>query len=171
MPKVVKSPTSTPAKDPAKTPSQTAESKRAAQAKQDAELTAQVVKRFVKGDETAATVAKDLNVSPVKVLVLAGIHRVAVGEVPAIEGKTDASLLKAIAAARNKADEFSSWGWLAVRSGKSEAWIKGELEKAGLYEKKAVNIAQARAAARPAAPKAPAAAGTTGGKKRVRGNA
>lgn len=148
-----------------------AEAKRAARQELEAKQMAEVVKRFVNGDEKAEAVAKDLNVSKVRVMILAGMHRVQSGEVPAITAKNDEALVQAIAKERSKADEFSSWGWLAVRSGKSEPWIKTQLEEAGLYTPRTENIASTRKAARPAA--APKATGgkTAGGKKRVAGNA
>lgn len=146
-----------------------AEAKREAREAQNAEQTAAVVKRVLKGDEKLAAVAKDLKITPGKAAFLLMQYRVAQGEVPAITGKSDETLLKNINAARLKADEHSSWGWLAARSGKSEGWIKSGLEAAKLYKPKAENIATARAAKNP---KKPAPKGTTAsGKKRVRGNA
>lgn len=146
-----------------------AEAKRVAREAQTAEQMQQVVARVVNGDEKLAAVAKDLKITSGKAAFLIMQHRVAQGEVPAITGKNDEALLKAINAARLKADEHSSWGWLAARSGKSEGFIKSGLEKAGLYKPRAENIASKRAASKPKS--APAAKSGKSGKKTVRGNA
>jgi len=147
-----------------------AEEKRQAREAQTASQQAAVVKRVVNGDEKLAVVAKDLNITSGKAAFLIMQHRVAEGEVPTITGKDDDALLKNIAAARAKGDEFSSWGWLAARSGKSEGFIKSGLEKAGSYKPGAENIATKRAASKPAAAKKTASAKKTGSAK-VRGNA
>ena len=90
----------------------------------------------------------------------------------AINGKDDETLLKAINVARLKADEYSSWGWLAARSGRSEGFIKSGLQELELYTPKAENIATKRAEAKPKPePKTKAGAAKPGGKKRVAGNA
>lgn len=158
------------AKAPAAKPKVDLEAKRNAQAKQDATLRAAVVKRCIKGDETIGSVAKDLKITAGKAAFLRMEHLVEVGEVPSITGKTDASLLTAIGAARARGDEFSSWGWLAARSGRSEGFIKSGLAEAGKYEPRAENIASVRASKKPASK--PAAAGKkVAGKKKVRGNA
>lgn len=145
--------------------------KREAREALHAEQTEAVVSRYINGDEKLSAVAASLKITPGKAAFLVMQHRVAEGEVPAITGKDDESLLKAINVARLKADEFSSWGWLAARSGRSEGFIKVGLEAMELYTPKAENIATKRAESKPKAePKAKAAA-TTGGKKRVSGNA
>lgn len=155
------------AKAPAKAPGVSVEAKRELQAKQDTALRIQVVKRCIKGDETVGAVAKELSITAGKAAFLIMQHRVEVGEVPAIEGKTEPTLLKALSTERNKANEFSSWGWLAARSGKSEGYIKSKLAELGLYEPKAENIAVKRSASKPKADPKP----KTAGKKTVRGNA
>lgn len=170
--------TKTPARKPAAAakpkastgPSQTGEAKRIAQEKQDTALRAQVVKRCVKGNETVGAVAKELKITPGKAAFLIMQHRVEVSEVPTIEAKTEAGLVTAIANARAKADEFSSWGWLAARSGKSEGFIKSRLEEAGKYTPKAENIAVKRSGSKPAAAKSTPTRKASTGKKTVRGN-
>lgn len=166
-------PKSAPAKKaPAAKPAQDAEAKRKAQQTQDAKLRAEVVKRCVKGDETVGSVAKVLKITPGKAAFLIMQHRVENGEVTAITAKSDSALLNAIATARNKGDEYSSWGWLAARSGRSEGWIKSGLAEAGKYQPRAENIASVRAAKNPAKKAAPTAAGKKAtGKKKTRGNA
>lgn len=145
------------------------EAKRVAREEQNTAQLNAVVSRVVNGDEKLAAVAKELKITSGKAAFLIMQHRVAQGEVPKITGKDDASLLSAINAARLKADEYSSWGWLAARSGKSEGFIKTGLEGMGLFTPRAENIASKRAATKPA--KAPAAAKKTAGKKKVAGNA
>lgn len=153
-----------------------AEAKRAAREAQTAEQQQAVVDRVVNGDEKLAVVAKDLKITSGKAAFLIMLHRVEQGEVPKITGKNDEALLKAINVARLKADEHSSWGWLAARSGKSEGFIKTGLAKLGLYKPREENIASKRAGSKPAA----AANGSSGKKstttgksksKKVRGNA
>lgn len=152
-------------------PSQSAEAKRASQEKQDTALRAQVVKRCVKGDETVGAVAKELKITAGKAAFLIMQHRVEAGEVPTIEGKTETSLVNALGAARARADEFSSWGWLAARSGKSEGFIKGKLAEAGKYSPRAENVAVKRSASKPKAAPKPKATAAGGKKRTVRGNA
>jgi hypothetical protein len=149
-----------------------AEAKREAREALHAEQTAEVVSRYVEGDEKLSVVAQSLKITPGKAAFLVMQYRVAEGEVPSIEGKDDEALLKAINVARLKADEYSSWGWLAARSGRSEGFIKNGLEELELYTPKAENIATKRAEAKPKPePKAKAENGKTTGKKRVSGNA
>jgi len=173
--KAPQKPKTAPAKKaPAAKPAVDAEAKRKAQQAQDAKLRAEVVKRCVKGDETVGSVAKVLKITPGKAAFLIMQHRVENGEVPSISAKSDSALLNAIATARAKGDEFSSWGWLAARSGRSEGWIKSGLADAGKYTPKSENIATLRASKKPAAAKksgVKVTAGKKGGKKRTRGNA
>lgn len=147
-----------------------AEQKRVARESQNATQLKAVVDRVINGDEKLSAVAADLKITSGKAAFLIMQHRVAQGEVPKITGKGDEGLLKNINTARLKADEHSSWGWLAARSGKSEGWIKTGLEKAGLFKPKAENIASKRAASKPKVAKT-AGKKATGGKKTVRGNA
>jgi len=147
--------------------------KREAREALHAEQTAEVVSRYIEGDEKLSVVAASLKITPGKAAFLVMQHRVAEGEVPAIEGKDDESLLKAINVQREKADEYSSWGWLAARSGRSEGFIKNGLEELELYTPKAENIASKRAELKPK-PEPKAKGETTtkpAGKKRVSGNA
>lgn len=146
------------------------EAKRAAREAQSAEQRQYVIEHYLDGDEKLSAVAQHLKITSGKAAFLAMQVQVERGEVPAISAKTDAGLVTAIAQARAKADEHSSWGWLAARSGKSEGWIKSELEKAGKYSPRAENVASKRAAAKPATK--PAAKSSAKGKgKKVRGNA
>lgn len=150
-----------------------AEQKRIARESQNATQLKAVVDRVINGDEKLSAVASDLKITSGKAAFLIMQHRVAQGEVPKITGKGDEGLLKNINTARLKADEHSSWGWLAARSGRSEGWIKTGLEKAGLFKPRAENIASKRAAAKPKVAKTAGKGkkATGGGKKTVRGNA
>jgi hypothetical protein len=147
-----------------------AEQKRAAREKLAEEQWNYVEAHYLDGDESLSAVASHLSITSGKTAFIAMQIRVDRGEVPKIVGKDDETLLKNIHAARAKADEYSSWGWLAARSGKSEGFIKNGLEEAGLYEPRAENIATKRAESKPA----PAPAGKTTGKKtgaKAKGNA
>jgi hypothetical protein len=74
------------------------------------------------------------------------LHRVAEGEVPTISTSgNEETVAKRINTARVKADEHSSWGWLAARTGWSEGRIKTLLEAQGMYAPRAENIAAVRA--------------------------
>ena len=119
------------------------------------------------GDESLSTVASDLSITAGKAAFLLMKDAVAKGKVPEIDGKDDEALLKAINVARLKVDSYSSWGWLAARSHKSEGFIKNGLEGMGMFSPKAENIASKRAELNP---KKPAAKKETtskaGGRKR-----
>lgn len=93
-----------------------------------------------------AEVGAELSITPGKAQFLNMLHEVAEGNVPTIStsGNEDA-VVKRIAAARAKADEYSSWGWLAARTGWSEGKIKTLLEASGDYTPRAENIAAVRA--------------------------
>jgi hypothetical protein len=90
-----------------------------------------VRKRVLNGGESAATVAKDLGITPGKAAFIAMQLKVEDGDVPAITGRNEDALLKAVNVARNKADEHSSWGWLSARSGISESSLKSKMTEAG----------------------------------------
>lgn len=148
------------------------EAKRAARDAQNAAQLQAVVSRVVNGDEKLAVVAKDLKITSGKAAFLIMQHRVAQGEVPAISGKSDDALLDNIAKARAKGDEYSSWGWLAARSGKSEGFIKNGLKAKGTYKPGSENIASLRAASKPKASAKTSSTKKTGASgKKVRGNA
>jgi len=142
------------------------EAKREERAKLEAKQTTEVYKRYVNGDESLAVVAKSLSITSGKAAFLVMLKEVADGNVPAITGKDDDTLVKNIAAARAKADEHSSWGWLAARASKSEGWIKTKLEEAKLYSPRAENIASKRAEAKP--PKVKKESGENGTKPKGR---
>lgn len=157
----------------AKAVSGDADAKRQAREAQESEQRAYVAKNYLDGDMTLGAVAKTLKITSGKAAFLGMQERVERGEVPAIKGASDETLLKNINTARQKADEFSSWGWLAARSGRSEGFIKNGLADAGLYSPKAENIASKRSASKPkAAPKAKTPGKKTTAKKaKVKGNA
>jgi hypothetical protein len=130
------------------------------------------------GDESLGAVAKDLNITAGKAAFILMKHAVSEGKVPAIEGKDDESLLKAINTERLSVDRYSAWGWLAARAGKPEGWIKTGLEGLGLYTPGAENIASRRAELNPKPAAEPKAAKTAAKgeskpapKRRRKGNA
>jgi hypothetical protein len=114
----------------------------------DAKRTARMLEMRGNGDSWGK-IAKALKVTPGKAQFLMMLHRVAEGGVPRISTEgSDKQVAQRIAKARARADEFSSWGWLAARTGRSEAYIKGLLAEHELYTPKAENIAAKRAAAK-----------------------
>jgi hypothetical protein len=114
-----------------------------------AERRSQVQQRVVEGGESAATVAKDLGITPGKAAFIAMQVRVENGEVAKIAGKTDEQLIKNTVAARAKADQYSSWGWLSARTGVSEPALKSKVAAAG-HSVAGEKIASVRKANRPA---------------------
>lgn len=114
-----------------------------------AERRNQVQQRVVEGGESAATVAKDLGITPGKAAFIAMQVRVDNGEVSKISFKNDEQLVKNTVAARAKADQYSSWGWLSARTGVSEPTLKSKVAEAG-HEVAGSKIASVRKAARPA---------------------
>lgn len=90
-------------------------------------------------------IAEELSITPGKAQFLMMLHKVAEGEVPKITFRNDGELTTKAAAARRKADEFSSWGWIAARTGVSEGKLKGLLEESGDYVPKSENISIVRA--------------------------
>lgn len=160
------------AKKAADAKAKAAEAKKVERERQAATQRAYVEKHYLDGDESLSAVAKHLSITSGKTAFIGMQIRVDRGEVPAITGKNDEALLVNISKARDKADEYSSWGWLAARSGRSEGFIKNGLEEAGLYTPKAQNIASVRAAA--AKPAETTTTGKAGKKKsgaKAKGNA
>jgi hypothetical protein len=90
-----------------------------------------VQERMIDGEESAATVAKDLGITAGKAAFIAMQLRVENGDVPKIVFKNDEQLISRTVAARDKADQYSSWGWLAARTGVGEATLKSKVENAG----------------------------------------
>jgi len=157
------------------------EAKRQQRENQEASHTQALLKRVGKHPalgtenkgESLSAVASDLSITAGKAAFLLMIHAVKDGDVPAITGKDDETLLKNINTARLKVDRFSSWGWLAARASKSEGFIKVGLEKLGLFTPKAENIASKRAELNPPKPKATKTAkpGTKRTRPKAKGNA
>ncbi len=119
-------------------------SKRELQAAQNDKLRVKVVN--LRGAEQSwAEIATELGVTPGKAQFLMMEHLVAEGEVPAITHRNEAELVKKIAAARAKADEHSSWGWLAARASVPHTRLQALMKEQGLYETGTENIAAIRA--------------------------
>lgn len=138
--------------------------KRAAAKADDATRTKTMLAMRKKGDSWA-TIAEALSITPGKAQFLMMLHRVATGDVPTISTNgTEAQVIKRIAAARKSADEFSSWGWIAARTGWSEPKIKNLLANSGDYSPRSENIAAVRAGN--GAGKASTASKTNGGTRK-----
>jgi hypothetical protein len=90
-----------------------------------------VRKRVIDGGESAAVVAKDLGITSGKAAFIKMQLMVEDGNVPAIKFKNPDDMVTKTVAARNKADEYSSWGWLSARTGVSEPSLKAAVAAAG----------------------------------------
>lgn len=137
---------------PATKPSASKTTRTRADADTVAERRNQIQTRVVDGGETAATVAKDLGITAGKAAFIAMQLRVENGEVPKISFKNDEQMIAKTVAARDKADQHSSWGWLSARTGVAEPTLKSKVAAAG-HDVVGTKIASVRKAARPA-PKA-----------------
>ena len=107
-------------------------------------------------------IAAELNIGLGKTMFLEMVDTVSNTPKLKLAGRTDEDIAAKVVAARLKQDEHSSWGWLAARSGKSEAFCRKAYEDAG-HTVKGEHVASARKAAKaPAAStkKAPAKRGT-----------
>jgi hypothetical protein len=98
-----------------------------------------IIARQKKG-ETANEIATDLQLYPFQVHQLIALVHVDNGDVPAITAKTEDVLVKRLATARLKGDEYASWDWLQARSGINKVKIQKMLVEAG------VDISDVRAA-------------------------
>lgn len=84
----------------------------------------QVVRdRMVNGDDHVKDVAVSLGLTPGKTAFIKMQILVEDGQVKKIDG-TPAQVIARTIAARKKADEYSSWGWLAARTGMNEGTLK-----------------------------------------------
>lgn len=119
-------------------------SKRELAKARDAELTEQVLEAREEG-QSWSEIAADLSITPGKAQFLMMLHRVATGDVKPLRFKDDETLTEQIKKARTAADEFSSWGWIAARTGVSEVKIKRLAEEDGFWSPKSENIAVTRA--------------------------
>lgn len=118
--------------------------KREAAKARDAELTTRMLELREEGNSWSE-VAAELNITPGKAQFLNMLHLVAEGDVKPIRFRNDEELTAKCQAARAAADEYSSWGWIAARTGVSEGKIKGLLAEAGTYVPKSENISIVRA--------------------------
>lgn len=125
-------------------PAEDGPTKREMLAEQNAANTERIIE-LRDAESSWAEIAEELSITPGKAQYLMMLHLVSEGEVPAITFRNDDDLIRKCAAARAKADQYSSWGWISARAGVSEGKIKGLLEESGDYEPKAENIAAIRA--------------------------
>jgi hypothetical protein len=139
-------------------------SKRAAQKARDEKFTERILEMRA-NDESWGAIAAELNITSGKAQFLMMLHRVAEGDVPAIRFKAgdDADLVAKTVAAREKQDEFSSWGWLSARTGVSEGTLKSKVAEAG-HDVKGTNIAVSRAEKNGGAKKADGKTATQAGR-------
>ena len=119
-------------------------SKRELQKERDAEFTAHIVEARENGEKWGE-IASELSITPGKAQFLMMLHLVETGEVSAFEFDNDEELTEVIKEARTAADEYSSWGWIAARTGVSEGKIKRLAEEDGFWEPKTENISIVRA--------------------------
>lgn len=90
-----------------------------------------IIARQKKG-ETANEIATDLHLYPFQVHQLVQLVHVDNGSVPAITAKSEDVLVKKLATARAKGDEYASWDWLQARSGINKVRIQKLLGDAGV---------------------------------------
>lgn len=102
---------------------------------------------LVDGDAHVKDVAKKLKLTPGQTAFIKMQILVEDGAVKRIDG-TPAQKLAKIVSARKRADEYSSWGWLAARSGMSEGTMKKLVAEKKNYPVFGERIAQIRAAKR-----------------------
>lgn len=96
-------------------------------------------------DTSWSEIAEELKITSGKAQYLMMCHLVANDEVPAITFRNEGELVKKVAAARAKADEYSSWGWLSARASVPHTKLQKLMAEEGLYETNAENIAAIRA--------------------------
>lgn len=113
-------------------------------AAKNAELTERMLELREEGESWTA-IGEALAITPGKAQFLMMLHRVAEGEVKAIKFKDDDDLAAKIAAEREKAYEFSSWGWISARTGVSEPKLKNLHAEINGWKPKTENIAIERA--------------------------
>lgn len=143
----------------------------------DKELMERVVEMRNEG-ESWSNIASELGITPGKAQFLGlMIHAVETGEVKRLRWSNDEELYEQIEEARTAADDLSSWGWIAARTGVSEAKIKRLAEfgpdgEGGFWEPKSENISVVRALSKKAeededAPKASRKSRSNGGSKKA----
>jgi hypothetical protein len=109
---------------------------------------AQIVRtRMVEGNDHVKDVAKTLKLTPGQTAFIKMQILVEDGTVKKITG-TPAQKLAKIVSARKRADEYSSWGWLAARSEMSEGTMKKLVAEKKSYPVFGERIATIRAAKR-----------------------
>ena len=95
-----------------------------------------VRERMIDGSDAVKDVAEALGLTPGQTAFIKMQILVADGTVKAIKGRTERETIARVVAARKKADNYSSWGWLSARTGISESALKAkvnETEKVVVY--------------------------------------
>lgn len=137
-----KAPTAKVSKKQAKTDDGPSRAERVAA--KNAELTERMLELRDEGESWTA-IGEALAITPGKAQFLMMLHRVDSGEVKPIRFKDDEDLAAKIEAEREKAYEFSSWGWISARTGVSEPKLKKLHEEVNGWKPKTENIAIERA--------------------------
>lgn len=120
----------------------------------DAELTDLIVAaREGETPEKWGEIAAEHSITPGKAQFLYMQYQVAEGDVPAIRHRNENELVAGIRKAREANNSYSSWGWIAARTGVSEGKVKALAEEAGIPVS-GTNVAVARAEANGTAKKA-----------------
>lgn len=94
-------------------------------------------------------IGTELGITPGKAQFLNMLHLVAEGEVKAYPKnrlKDEESIAALVKEQRERADQYSSWGWISARSGISEPTLKRIHEEHNSWKPKTENIAIVRAA-------------------------
>jgi hypothetical protein len=103
--------------------------------------------RMVDGTDHVKDVAKALKLTPGKTAFIKMQILVEDGTVAPITGSPAQVLAKTIAA-RKRCNEYSSWGWLAARTGMNEGTLKKNVAATKKIQVKGSRIAIERAAKR-----------------------
>ena len=116
-------------------------------ATRDAENTERMLEMREEGTSWSE-IGAELGITPGKAQFLNMLHQVAEGNVsawPKAAHKEEATIAAQIKKDRDAANEFSSWGWIAARSGISEPTLKRIHEEFNSWKPKTENIAIVRA--------------------------
>jgi len=145
-------------------------SKRELAKARDAELTTQIVASRDAGEKWGE-IASAHSITPGKAQFLYMLHCVAEGDVPSIKHRNETELVNGIRKARDAHDTYSSWGWIAARTGVSEGKIKALATEAGM-DVAGSNVAVRRAEANGSSKKSDSKTATQAGRaKSAKGTA
>lgn len=123
----------------------------------------EIIARMNEG-EKLGEIASSLQLYPFQAHQLVALVHVDKGDVPAITGKSEDVLVKRLAAARAKGDEYASWDWLQARSGINKVKIQKLLVQ---YGHKITDVRNDRKGTARKSAKAPAAKAARSARKPV----